>query len=174
MNLDTDIFYLINNGLSNPTFDLIMPQLTNVGGFVALLGLCILAIVLLKYMKKEQYLRIAKLCLYALVLSGIIAAALKLLVHEPRPYIVLDHVRQLVIPTEPNSFPSGHTSSTFSVMTVLAGELWQYKKLIVALVAFCILIAFSRVYCGMHYPHDILVGALIGIISGILVLKVKL
>lgn len=173
MNINTDLFYFLNNGLANPTFDFVMPQLTNIGGFVTLLGLCILVILILRHFKKDEYLRIAKLCLYALIMSGVIAASLKLLIHEPRPYVVLGHVRQLVVPTEPNSFPSGHTSSIFSVVTVLACELWKYKMMVAGLVVFCILIAFSRIYCGMHYPHDIVVGAMVGIISGIIVLKVK-
>lgn len=174
MNLNLDLFYFINNGLANPTLDAIMPQLTNIGGFVVLLAICILAVIVLKYLKKDRYLKIAKLCLMALILSGIVAAALKLLIHEPRPYVVLDHVRQLVMPSEPNSFPSGHTSSTFSVVTVLAHELWNYKLLVIVLVAFCILIAFSRIYCGMHYPSDVAVGAIVGIIGAAVALKVKL
>ena len=173
MNLNTDLFYFINNGMSNPTFDLIMPHFTDLGGFVTLLSLCIIAIIICKRLKKDQYLKIAKMCLAALVLSGIIAACLKLAIHEPRPYTTLSHARQLLIPTEPNSFPSGHTSSSFSIMTVLAHELWQYKRLVIILILFCILIAFSRVYCGIHYPLDVVVGAMVGIISGIIILKLK-
>lgn len=173
MDLNIEIFYLINNNLANPFFDLIMPSLTNLGGFVSLLCICIIAILICKYYKKDQYLKIAKLCLFSLVLSGIIAACLKLAIHEPRPYTVLSHVRQLTIPSEPNSFPSGHTSSSFSVVTVLASELWKYKKIVIVLIAFCILIAFSRIYCGMHYPLDVVVGAIVGIISGLIFLKLK-
>lgn len=173
MNLNIESFYFINNRLANPLFDLVMPHLTNVGGFVSLLCICIVAIIICKYLKKDQYLRIAKLCLYALVLSGIIAACLKLVIHEPRPYTVLNHVRQLTIPTEPNSFPSGHTSSSFSVITILTYELKQNKILVSLLIVFCLLIAFSRIYCGMHYPLDVIIGAMIGIISGIIVLKLK-
>lgn len=174
MSLNIDLLYFINNGLANPTFDFIMPHLTDLGGFLTLVGLTVLALIITWYLKKERYFKIAKLCLFALVMSGVIAACLKLAIHEPRPYTVLSGIRQLVVPTEPNSFPSGHTSSTFSVVTVLVHELWQYKWLVVILVALCIVIAFSRIYCGMHYPSDVVVGAMVGIISGIVVLKVKL
>ncbi|WP_405291022.1 phosphatase PAP2 family protein [Methanobrevibacter sp.] len=173
MNLNIDLFYFINNDLANPLFDVIMPHLSDCGGFVTLLVLCILAILVLRYYKKEKYLEIAKMCLYALVLSGIIAACLKLTYHSPRPFTVLEHVRQLVVPTEPNSFPSGHSSSSMSVVTVLVWCLRDNKILITLLIAFALLVAFSRVYVGVHYPFDVFVGALVGVVSGVVVLKLK-
>ena len=174
MNLNIDLFYFINNNLANPVFDIIMPHLSDCGGFLTLLAICILAILVLRHYRKERYLEIARMCLYALVLSGIIAACLKLTYHSPRPFTVLDHVRQLTVPTEPNSFPSGHTSSTTSVVTVLVWTLRENRILVGLLIAFALLIAFSRIYVGVHYPFDVLVGAAVGAVSGILVLKVKL
>ena len=174
MSLNIDLFYFINNNLANPLFDAIMPILCDFGGFVTLLALCILAILVLKYyFKNEKYLRIAKMCLYALVLSGIITACLKLTYQSPRPFIQLEHVRQLVVPTEPNSFPSGHTSSSTSIVTVLVWCLRDKKILITLLIAFAVLIAFARVYVGVHYPFDVLVGAAVGVVSGVVVLKLK-
>lgn len=173
MNANTDLFYFINNSLANPVFDAVMPYLTNLGGFATLVCLSLIAILVCRHYKKERYLRIAKLCLMALLLSGAVVAALKLCFHEPRPYTVLGHARQLVVPSEPNSFPSGHTSSAFSVVTVLASELQEHKKTVTALIALCILIAFSRIYCGMHYPLDIAAGAAAGMASAAVVLKVK-
>ena len=173
MNLNTEIFYQINNNLSNQYFDLIMPQLTNIGGFLSLLVICISAILIFRHYDKEKYLKISKLCLYSLLLSAAIVTCLKLGVVEERPFKVLSHVHQLVVPSEPNSFPSGHTSSTFSVVTVLIHEFWQNKSLVVILIAFSVILAFSRVYCGVHYPLDVVVGAMVGILSGVVILKLK-
>ena len=167
MSLNIDLFYFINNGLANPFFDAVMPILCDCGGFVTLLALCILAILVLKYyLKNEKYLKITKMCLYALV-------CLKLAYQSPRPFMQLEHVRQLVVPTEPNSFPSGHTSSSVSVVTVLVWCLRDKKILITLLIAFAILIAFARVYVGVHYPFDVVVGAGVGVVSGVVVLKLK-
>ena len=174
MSLNTDIFYLINNGMANPVFDMVMPHLTDLGGFLTLLGLCILAVLISRHFKKEKYLEIAKMCLYALLISGAIAACLKLAYQSPRPFTVLEHVRQLTLPTEPNSFPSGHTSSTMSVVTVLVWCLRENKMIVALLMVFAVLIAFSRVYIGVHYPFDVLTGAAVGVVSGVVVLKIKL
>ena len=173
MSLNIDLFYLINNGFANPAFDVIMPHISDCGGFVTLLVICVLAILVLRHYKRQRYLEIAKMCLYALVLSGLIAACLKLAYHSPRPFTVLENVRQLTIPTEPNSFPSGHTSSTFSVVSVLVWTLRENKAVVCLLVLFAFLLAFSRIYVGVHYPFDVLVGAIVGVSSGAIVLKLK-
>lgn len=173
MNLNTEIFYFINNNLSNPILDFVVPKFTNLGGFVGLLVLCILAIAICRHYNKDKYLQISKLCLYALLLSAGIVLCLKLGIVEDRPFKTLGHVHQLVVPSEPNSFPSGHTASTFSVVTVLADQFWQNKILVSVLIIFSLLLAFSRVYCGVHYPLDVLVGAMVGILSAIIVLKIK-
>ncbi len=173
MSLNIDLFYFINNGFANPVFDMIMPHLSDCGGFVSLLVICVLAILVLRHYKRQKYLEIAKMCLYALVLSGIIAACLKLAYHSPRPFTVLENVRQLTIPTEPNSFPSGHTSSTFSVVSVLVWTLRENKAIVCLLALFAFLVGFSRIYVGVHYPFDVLVGAVVGVVSGVVVLKLK-
>lgn len=173
MSLNIDLFYLINNGCANPAFDVIMPHISDCGGFVTLLVICVLAILVLRHYKRQRYLEIAKMCLYALVLSGLIAACLKLAYHSPRPFTVLENVRQPTIPTEPNSFPSGHTSSTFSVVSVLVWTLRENKVVVCLLVLFAFLLAFSRIYVGVHYPFDVLVGAIVGVSSGAVVLKLK-
>jgi len=60
------------------------------------------------------------------------------------------------------SFPSGHTSSAFALATVM-GERYQKKLLAYTLAT---LVGLSRIYFNKHYPSDVLVGALIGYLSG--------
>lgn len=173
MSLNIDIFHFINTNLANPVFDVIMPPLSNCGGFITLLAASILAVLVMRYLKNEKYQKIAWMCLYALLLAGIIAAVLKLTFHSPRPYTVLENVRQLTVPSEPNSFPSGHAASTFSVVTVLLHFLKNNPVFTVLLILFALSIAFSRVYIGVHFPSDVLAGAIAGAVAGVVVVKFK-
>lgn len=173
MNFNLEAFNVINHNMANPFFDAIMPVITNFGGLVTIAALTVLAVLLTRHYKKENYYEIAKLCLYSLILSVIIAATLKLTIHEPRPGIVLENVRQLVVPTEPFSFPSGHCSTTLSVVSVLVYMLRENKIIVALLIVFASAIAFSRVYVGAHFPLDVMVGCAVGIISGVVVLRVK-
>ena len=174
MNFNVELFYIINHNFQNPIFDFIMPIFTNFGSFAGLLLICIACLLITRHYKNGKYFRIAKLCLFALLISGGITLCLKLAIAEERPFVTLNNVRQLVVPSEPNSFPSGHTSSIFSIATVLIYEFRENKPLVVGLAIFSLIIPFSRVYCGVHYPGDVLVGMMVGIISGVIVLKLKI
>ena len=67
-------------------------------------------------------------------------------------------------------FISSHSSNTFG-LAVLVGLLGKpnYRYLIVLLIVWAALVAYSRVYLGVHYPLDIMVGALYGVLCGLLV-----
>lgn len=177
MDANIELFYLINNGFSNPYLDFIMPPLSDAGGltFYAI----VLAILLIMSWKDifglGRYWGLIKLCSASLILTVIITASAKLLFSQPRPSLVLEHVHVLASSVDPNSFPSGHTATTLSTMTVLflkAKKYFTHSNLIKCLcIAYCILIPFSRIYIGMHYPFDVLVGGAIGMVCGVVVCK---
>ena len=84
-----------------------------------------------------------------------------------RPCHVLDYVRSLVPCGVGKSFPSAHAANNFAVAAVLAYSYRQYKWVFYT-IAF--LIAFSRVYVGVHYPSDVIVGSFIGFAIGFIVI----
>lgn len=88
------------------------------------------------------------------------------LVRRIRPCDINDAVRLLIPYPSDYSFPSGHTAVSFAAASALyfAGEKYLWKAALV-LAAF---IAFSRMYLYVHYPTDILGGALLGILCGYL------
>lgn len=88
------------------------------------------------------------------------------LVRRIRPCDINDAIRLLIPYPSDYSFPSGHTAVSFAAVSALyfAGEKYLWKAALV-LAAF---IAFSRMYLYVHYPTDILGGALLGILCGYL------
>ena len=87
---------------------------------------------------------------------------------KPRPFVE-NHVHLLIDKVDQASFPSGHAAFFFALSTII----YFYNKkagLLFFLASF--LISISRVFSGVHWPSDILVGALVGIFSGWLVMKI--
>lgn len=91
-----------------------------------------------------------------------LAQANKRFVRRARPYEA-DGVRRLVRPPAGSSFPSGHAAVGAAVMTLLAdrARCGPGRRLLQAVAAY---IPFSRVYCGVHYPTDVLGGAGLGLV----------
>lgn len=98
----------------------------------------------------------------------IVNVTLKDLVGRARPYIVNDLIEPLIqmSPKSSNrSFPSGHTSGSFSAMFALYK--WVPKKIGIPALILAGLISVSRWYVGVHYPTDVLAGVVVGFISSI-------
>lgn len=86
-------------------------------------------------------------------------SAMKHSLARERPFVKHAGIEQLTAPLDRYSFPSGHTlhAVAFTVMLIP-----HYPALAWPLVPFTILVAMSRVILGMHYPSDVLAGAVIG------------
>lgn len=168
------LFYMINHGMDNKVFDFIMPLITNFGSVIAWAVIC----GLLYVFGGEKGKNVAIVALAALLVSNVIVYLLKFIIAEPRPFIALPNVDLLVSESEPFSFPSGHTASSFAA-TVVIGLKYKFNlkgknhRLIYPLLTFAGVIGFSRIYIGVHYPLDVVFGALIGILSALLVLKLE-
>lgn len=71
------------------------------------------------------------------------------------------------------SFPSGHTSVTFSIATMFALRYPDYPQVYAPMYAWALIVAYGRPYFGMHYPSDLLAGSIIGAGSSILVFSLR-
>ena len=159
--LDSAVFILINRSLSSPALDLIMSLITHIGSTVFWL---IISLVLWFRDKRRE----AVLLATTIILGGIFFSFLKVFIERPRPYQIVAGSR--VVEMEGgSSFPSGHTKNVFSAAVILGKNRTIRWK--VSLYMLALIISFSRIYVGMHYPLDVLVGALAGYIIARIVLS---
>lgn len=101
------------------------------------------------------------LALGAMVLGLLVTnVTIKPLVERARPWLVWP-ITPLVTEKDPNSFPSGHTCAAFAAGLSWARALPQKGERIFVVVL-AVLMGLSRLYVGVHYPTDVLVGAVIG------------
>jgi undecaprenyl-diphosphatase len=104
----------------------------------------------------------------AVILSqAIVDWAVKPIIARPRPFVADTRARVVGYHPETYSFPSGHTTTSFAAATVMAFAITRRRA--AATWALASAIAVSRVYIGVHYPLDVAVGAVCGVLIGVLV-----
>jgi len=164
--LDHRLFWLVNHS-HNRALDYLMLGASSLGEYAAVWWV---AAVILFMANKGNSRQIAVLMASAILLSFFIDDALiKHWWFRERPYLALEGVHRLGKFWTNGSFPSGHASSVVAVSMVLGT---YCHRLIVPTVIFTLLTFYSRPYLGMHYPLDVLVGAVSGLLAGWIVLRV--
>lgn len=157
--LDFQILDFLQQHCRNSALDRILCVVTHLGD-VGMVWI-VLAIVLLLIPKTRHCGAVVAVALLLdLILSN---GILKLLIARTRPYDINTAVELLIPKPIDYSFPSGHTAASFAAVTALycTHSRLRYPAFVLALV-----IAFSRMYLYVHYPSDIVGGALIGILCG--------
>ncbi|HEX5429587.1 MAG TPA: phosphatase PAP2 family protein [Patescibacteria group bacterium] len=153
MTLDHNLFLTINGWAGHSA---ILDKIgTFVGGdyFLYLFGLAVILLWFNKRLRKNVYLAIVS----GILARGIIAEVLKRLVHRPRPFQVLK-VHQLIVDNEAgNSFPSGHAVAYFVFAFAFLGTEYFWPFFVAACIG-----SLGRVFVGVHYPLDVIAGAIIG------------
>ena len=98
-------------------------------------------------------------------ISFVLVSLVRQYIDAPRPYEVSDFVPIINKKTKGKSFPSRHVFSVFVIATTLY---YIFKPLGIILMLAGVLLAILRVIGGVHFPKDVVVGAIIGILSGVL------
>jgi len=158
--IDQVLFLFFNVTLANPVTDLIMPILTS--DMLLRIMYAVAVIVLLIFGNGRLRWLVLFSVLVLLVTDQLSAGLLKPMIGRLRPCQVLENINLLVDCGGGKSMPSSHAANAFgqAVLFSLAYRRWAWPLLV-----FAALVALSRVFVGVHYPFDILVGAVIG--SGI-------
>ena len=159
---DTLVFVFLNlHGIRSDWLDQIVFQVTQLGSMVAAFFVAWLFYLL-------QLRRLAMEIILGTLTVWLVVEAVKLLTQRHRPFIAVEGARVVGWRERGGSFPSGHTTQTFFLVTLLAHRFQQDLAGYIALYAFAILIGFTRIYVGAHYPRDVIAGALLGTAWGVL------
>ena len=128
----------------------------------------IFLILLLKEKNWRQRIYFTSLASLSVILSrGVITEAIRFLYYHPRPFAVLE-IEPLINHATSGSFPSGRSAAFFALAFVLLffNKKWGWRFLGTALI-----MGLARIFVGVHWPSDILGGAIIGLISVLLIRK---
>tara|TARA_B100000123_G_C25672908_1_gene402827 strand:+ start:288 stop:866 length:579 start_codon:yes stop_codon:yes gene_type:complete len=172
--IDLNLMLWIHQNFSNTSFDIFMPFITNKNNWTLPIFSLILVLGFLsgKRGKIALVLLIVSLSLTDLLCAQI----LKPYFERLRPsHLNLEQINLLVSKGGKWSMPSNHAANMFSLAIILSNFYSRYKTFLIFL---AIIISFSRVYVGVHFPGDVIVGGVIGylISSSCLILwdKIKL
>ena len=145
-----------NGWWSSPVLDHALPWLTYLGSHFAL----ILFIILSRIITKQKIVLRRLILLYAI--QSAVIYSLKFLIQRQRPFVFLEMASKLSEgPGEilDPSFPSAHAAFSFMMATLLARWFPRYRIIFFLLAGF---IGWTRIYLGVHYPTDVIVGGLLG------------
>ncbi len=159
--LDKELFYFINHTLSNPLFDKIFPYLTDVKHWY-LVYIIFWFILVIKGGRLGRITAVMSLLLIT-ASDQISSFLLKDWIARIRPCNVLPDVNILVFCSGSYSMPSSHAVNNFAAAVFFSRLFPKYK---IPLYVIAVLMAFSRPYVGVHYPADVIVGAVVGSVIG--------
>ncbi len=154
--VDFAILYWIQENLRNAFLDTVVPWITSLGngGFIWIL----IAVILLCVPKTRTCGICMLVCLAVDALIG--EGLLKHIICRVRPCNAAPIADMLVAAPTSYSFPSGHSASSFTAATAV---FLCHRRAGIAAYVLAALIAFSRLYCYLHFPTDVLAGILLGI-----------
>lgn len=167
MSIDMSILKFISEHMQNPFLDMLMPLVSDLGYGGAI---WVIFTILLLISKKHR--RTGVVLLLSILLGYIFCElVLKNIFQRPRPFMAAPYLQLIVDKPGSFSFPSGHTTIAFAFLGGILKTVKDLKVILpVAVLAFAI--TFSRMYLLVHYPTDILGGAVLGLVCSYMAYKI--
>lgn len=171
LELDRDVFLFLNR-LNTPWLDSVMPWITRTESWIPLY--LVLLYLVIREFRKDSWAILVGIALTIVIADQVTSNLMKPFFERLRPshdptleglvHIVNGYRGGLY------GFASGHAANTFGVTTFLVSVLSRYRWMS-WLFLWAGLMTYSRIYLGVHYPGDILVGAIVGITGALLSLR---
>ncbi|MBK5239720.1 phosphatase PAP2 family protein [Clostridium sp.] len=161
---DINLLKIINNSWKCKFLDIIMPAMTYLGSFSFMFVFCTVVFLL----KGDTLHAMAVRAMISITISTGIGKILKMTVTRLRPFINIPNLNIKKIGIDKYSFPSGHTTGAFSLAIIIALYFPMFGFITIPLACG---VGISRIYIGVHYPTDVIVGIFIGTICSILTYK---
>lgn len=152
---DKFLLLLFNNSIKCKLLDIFMPAVTYLGSSIFTALFCLITLISGNSIIHSLGIK----CAITLVGSNAIAQIIKISVNRIRPFLKIDNLHINKIGIDNYSFPSGHTTAAFS-LAVMISLFFPYLTILCISLAFCT--AISRMYLGVHYPSDVIVGMFLG------------
>ena len=161
-NLDGEILLQIQQHLRTDMLTPFMKIVTFLGNGGWFWILCAVVLLAVPKTRKTGYAAVLSL-IFGVIVTNLL---LKNIVARPRPFAEIEALIPLIAKPTDFSFPSGHTTASFAVALVMLRML--PKKIGIPAVVLAALVAFSRLYLGVHYPTDVLAGFVIALVGSTL------
>jgi len=162
--IDTFLFFFINRDIQSGFFDVMMTFVTK-KAYLIFLPFCLL------FFLKDRKKAITAFVIgsVSLLIADWSSNSLKYFFERLRPCAALQGVRMLVGCSDSFSMPSNHAVNAFAFMTPF--YILIKNRLRFAFAAVAVVVAFSRVYVGVHYPSDVMAGALLGFLFSLSIIQ---
>ena len=158
-NLDGEILLQIQQHLRTDMLTPFMKIVTFLGNGGWFWILCAVVLLAIPKTRKTGYAAVLSL-IFGVIVTNLL---LKNIVARPRPFAEIEALIPLIAKPTDFSFPSGHTTASFAVALVMLRML--PKKIGILAVVLAALVAFSRLYLGVHYPTDVLAGFVVALVG---------